>query len=184
MSNILSCEALNFINTISQVVIALSAIIAIIITIKQVRYRGKANIKGYYKCALGVIRDNTSNKSEVVAGVSIQIVNLGLSPVYIEYCGLKFIGKIKNKNYPGIMTTSDIVRINPGESYNGSIPYIELLLNDIDDKVSLHDKVYIYAQLCNGKEHSWETGEDYAMFKYECVKMIKRAKESNKTSKE
>ena len=180
MSNILNWEGLNFVNTISQVVIAAAAIIAIIITISQVRYRGKANIKGYYKCALGAIRHDVSNKIEVVAGVNIKIINLGLSPVYIEYCGLKFIGKTKLKNYPGIMTTSDIVCINPGESYDGSIPYIKLLLHDIEDKVSLHDNVYVYVQLCNGKEHNWKTGDDYAAFKHECMKMIKRAEESNR----
>ncbi|MDE5539314.1 MAG: hypothetical protein K2J20_02370, partial [Bacilli bacterium] len=99
----------------------------------------------------------------------------------IEYCGLKFVNKVKKEDSPGIMTTSDIVCIHPGESYDGSIPYIKLLLDDIDDKVSLHDKVYVYAQLCNGKEYSRKTDEDYASFKHECIKMIKRAEESNKT---
>lgn len=182
MQNILNWEGLNFINTITQVVIALSAIIAIIITISQVRYKAKANIKGYYKCALGAIKQDITNKIEVIAGVNIKIVNLGLAPVYIEYCGLKFVGKIKEKNYPGIMTTSSIICIKPGESYDGTIPYMNLLLDDIDDKVALHDKVYVYAQLCNGKEHIWRTDDDYAAFKHECRKMIKRAEESNKIS--
>lgn len=76
---------MNFVNTISQVVI----------TIKQIRYIGNANIKGYYRWALGAIEYNDSKEIEVVAGVNIKIINMGLSLVYIEYCGLEFIGKEK-----------------------------------------------------------------------------------------
>lgn len=175
---------LDFVNTISQVVIALCAIIAIVITIRQVRYIGKANIKGYYRCALGAIEYNDSKEIEVVAGVNIKIINMGLSPVYIEYCGLEFIGKERNSDYPGIMTTSEVVCINPGESYDGTISHIELLLDKIDDEVSLHDRVYVYVQLCNGEEQKWKTDDDYATFKHECTKMINRAEEENKTFKD
>lgn len=81
------------------------------------------------------------------------------------------------------MTTSEVVCINPGESYDGTISHIELLLDEIDDEVSLYDSVYIYVQLCNGKEQRWETDDNYAMFKYECTEMINRAEEENKTFK-
>lgn len=40
-----------------------------------------------------MIRHETSNKLEVVAGINVEIINLGLAPVYIEYCGLEFIEK-------------------------------------------------------------------------------------------
>lgn len=94
MSNILNWEGLNFVNTVSQVVIAAAAIIAIILTISQVRYRGKANIKGYYKCGLGAI-SNDSNEMKITPGVNVKIINFGLSPVYIERCGLMFVGRKK-----------------------------------------------------------------------------------------
>ena len=83
-------EVLYFINTVSQLVIAISAVVAIIIAIKQTRYEGKANIKGYYKCGLGMIEHNDSKELEVVSGISIKIINLGLSSVYIEHCGIEF----------------------------------------------------------------------------------------------
>lgn len=68
-------EVLYFINTVSQLVIAISAVVAIIIAIKQIRYRGKANIKGYYKCGLGMIKHNDSKELEVVSGISIKMFN-------------------------------------------------------------------------------------------------------------
>ena len=49
----------------------------------------------------------------------------------------------------------------------------------IDDKVSIHDKVYFYAQLCNGKIRKWKTKDDFASFKHEAEKIIRRVKESN-----
>lgn len=172
-------DIFNFINVISQLVIAISAVVAIIIAIKQTRYKGKANIKGYYKCGLGMIEHNVSKEFEVVSGISIKIINLGLSSVYIEYCGIKFAKKLRNRNAPGFMTVSDVVCIKPGESYTGSIPINDFIINDINDKVSIHDMVYVYAQLCNGKIHKWKTEDDYASFKHEAEKMINRAKESN-----
>lgn len=171
-------EVLYFINTVSQLVIAISAVVAIIIAIKQTRYKGKANIKGYYKCKLGMIEHNDSKELEVVSGISIKIINLGLSPVYIENCEIEFAKKIRNKNNPGFMTVSDVVCIKPGESYIGSIPLKEFIIDDINDKVSIHDKVYVYAQLCNGKIRKWKTKVDYASFKHEAEKIIRRARES------
>lgn len=89
------------------------------IAIKQTRYNGKANKKGYYKCGLGLIENNDSKELK------------------------------------------------------------EFIINDINDKVSIHDKVYVYAQLCNGKIRKWKTKDDYASFRHEAEKMIRRAKESN-----
>lgn len=179
MCNYFSKEVLDLINTGTQIIMSLSAVVAIIIAIKQTNYKWKANIKGYYKCGLGMVKCNKSNEFEVIAGINVKIINLGLSPVYIEHCGIEFVTNMKNKNNPGFMTVSDIICIKPGESYNGSIPLKEFTINDIDDKVSLHDKLYVYAQLCNGKTHKWKTKDDYASFKHEAEKMIKRAKESN-----
>lgn len=76
MDNIFSWEGLNFINTIAQVVITVSAVVAIIITISQLRYRGKANISGYYKCGLGTVQHNDTNELEIVAGINIKGVSL------------------------------------------------------------------------------------------------------------
>lgn len=112
-------EVLYFTNTVSQLVIAISAIVAIMIAIKQTRYNGKANIKGYYKCGLGLIENNDSKELE------------------------------------------------------------EFIIDDINDKVSIHGKVYVYAQLCNGKIRKWKTKDAYASFRHEAEKMIRRAKESN-----
>ncbi len=72
------------------------------IAIKQTRYNGKANIKGYYKCGLGLIENNDSKELK------------------------------------------------------------EFIIDDINDKVSIHDRVYVYAS-----------------FRHEAEKMIRRAKESN-----
>lgn len=85
-------------------------------------------------------------------------------------------------DYPGIMTVSNIICIKPGESYNGSILHVKGLLDMIKDKVSLHDKVYIFVDLCNGKRRIWETKEDYASFVYEYEKMIKRAQASKESN--
>lgn len=166
-------NTLNLINTVSQIIMAISAIIAIIIAIKQIRYSGRTKLKGYYKCGVGAIKNETTNQIEKVVGINIKIINLGLAPVYIEYCGIEFIGEIKNKDYPGLMTASDIIKINPGESSNNPIFCVDILLDDIDNKVSLHDKVYVYAKLCDGKILRWKTTDDYSSFKHEYMKVTK-----------
>lgn len=171
----LKTEILNIINTLSQLVIAISAVVAIVIAIKQTRYKRKANIKGNYACVLTMNKYN----AEVVSIIGIQIINFGLSPVYIEYCGIEFAEKIKNKNNLGFATSSGVICIKPGESCKDNIPLDECVINEINDKVSIHDKVYVYAKLCNGKIQRWKTKDDYATFKHEAEKMIKRAKESN-----
>ncbi len=133
-------DILNLINTISQMLIATSSIVAIVIAIRQIRNKGKANLNLSYAHKMGLYQHTNSEKLEVIAGVSIKVINLGLSPIYIEHCGLQFISKRKDLNRPGIMTEYNIIKINPGESFDGSIPHVEILLDKLDDKVSLHDE--------------------------------------------
>lgn len=168
----------NVINNICQVVMAISSVIAIVIAIMQIRYRRKPNLKLSYSYAMGLHKN--SNKQEIIAGISVKIINLGLSPVYIEYCGLQFVNKEKKFNSPGIMTEYNVVKIAPGESFSGSIPHVELLLNNLENEVALHDKMYIYVQLCNGKTYKVRTNEDYASFKHEFLKVAKKVSNKNK----
>lgn len=74
------------------------------------------------------------------------------------------------------MTEYNIVKINPSESFNGTISQVKILLNDLDNKVFLHDKVYIYVQLCNGKIHRMKTNENFALLKHKFLKLQEKQK--------
>lgn len=66
-----------------------------------------------------------------------------------------------------------------GENIIKSMSHLDALIPKFDDEVSLHDKVKIYVKSGTGKTFYKETDFDYAAFKFEFEKFVKRAEESN-----
>ena len=89
---------LNIINTISQTIIAFSAIIAIIITLKQIGNRKNPKMILEYYCGIGM-----SAKNIFVPDITIKMINVGISPIYIEYCGIDFPKGLLNNNAPVLL---------------------------------------------------------------------------------
>ncbi len=172
---------LNLISTICDVALTITAVIAILITLKQIQSKKKSDIKASYMCGMGFMPKNSDNDDyEVVVGININLRNIGLGPVYYENCGLIFVNDRKlsrKKNYPGIMAQKsikqDISILQPGESEDESIYMLEDLLKIVNNEHKILDdaKVYINVSLCNGKELYYFTGDTYKVMleKYEIV---------------
>lgn len=177
---------LNLINVLCQIILTITAIVAIIITIKQIQNKSKSKLKVSYKCGMGLYKIDDNCK--IVIGVSINLINIGLGPVYYDDCGLIFVNGKKyssKRSYPGIIANTTIEKdskvLMPGESSCESIYEIEWLLDCVnkDKKISNRDKVYIYVDLCNGMQFAWDTGDTYEefLFKYNQVKNRKEKNE-------
>lgn len=177
---------LNIINVLCQIILTITAIVAIIITIEQIQNKSKSKLKASYKCGMGLYEKD--GDYEVVVGVSINLINIGLGPVYYQECGLIFVNGKKyssKRSYPGIIANStvksDSKTLMPGESTYESINKIELLLDSVnkDQKILNSDKVYIFVDWCNGMQFTWNTGDTYEqfLFKYNQVKNRKEKDE-------
>lgn len=188
--------ALDIMNAVCQVIMAIAAIIAIIITIKQIQLRRKSDLRVSYTCGMGAI--DRDDKLQIVVGASITLRNIGFAPVYYDNCGLMFVRDRKvlpKKNYPGIMAMKSVGKqigvLQPGESACESIHMLEDLLQCVnnDHPISENEKVYIFIELCNGKRFYWDTGDTYKnlLDKYNQVKQkheqLHMGKETSKLHK-
>lgn len=178
MSNFLQWEGWTAVSSICQILIALFALIAICITINQIS--GKVNPKLGMSLQFGLGMLKYSEKLEVTPGVCILIANLGMAPVFISECGVEFF---QGKTFKtGLFVTNEPFVLQPGECVTKSMHHLEFLMPEFDDKVSLRDKVRIYAKDGAGRTFYKKTEFDYAGFKFEFEKFVKRAKESNERS--
>lgn len=164
----------NAVNSICQVCIVLLSLTAIFIALKQISSKSKARLSTSLGFGLGIARQNGVN--EVVPGMNITIANLGMAPIFISTCGVKFFDGKKEK--AGIFIPGNSFMLQPGESSLKSMPHLELLIPGINDKVSLHDRVFIFVEYGGKKVYYAETKYDYAGFKFEYDKILKRAKQS------
>lgn len=167
----------NAVNSICQVCIVLLSITAIFIALKQISSKSKARLSTSLGFGMGIARQNGVN--EVVPGMNVTIANLGMAPIFISACGVKFFDGKKEKS--GISMPVDSFMLQPGESSLKSMPHLELLIPKINDEVSLHDKVFIFVEYGGKKFYYAETKFDYAGFKFEYDKILKRAEEANQS---
>ena len=93
MIDFFSWEGWEAVSSICQVFMSIFAFIAICITIKQISSKSKAKLGMSFKVGLGVVEVN--EETQIIPGFSMQIVNLGMAPVYITECGIE-ISKSKN----------------------------------------------------------------------------------------
>lgn len=175
MSDFLQWEGWNAVSSICQIFIALFAFMAICITISQISGKANAKLGVFFKFGLGLEKSGAEVK--VVPGISIHIANLGMAPIYISECGIEFFQGKTSKT--GFFLTEEPFVLQSGENIVKSMSHLEMLLPEFDDKVSLHDKVRIYVKSGTGKTIYKKTDFDYASFKFEFEKFVKRADESN-----
>lgn len=175
MSNFLQWEGWTAVSSICQILIALFALTAICITINQISGKANAKLGMSLQFGLGLLKCNEEMK--IAPGFSIHIANLGMAPVYISQCGVEFFRGKTSKT--GLFLTDEPFVLQPGECVTKSMSHLEVLIPEFDDKVSLSDKVKIYAKDGTGRTFYKKTEFDYAGFKFEFEKFVKRAEESN-----
>lgn len=159
----------NVLNCFFQCIIAVAAVVAIWITIKQISGKGSIHIKLKTKFDLKL---NDDNRKEVV--LVIHMVNLGMAPVYISSCGIELY-KHKHKKYKMRVFDNPFV-LKPGYSKMVSGYYLS---GEMDDKASLRDKVRIYLICQMDKVYYEKKRYNYDEFKHEYEKVLKRIDEKN-----
>lgn len=181
----------NIINALCQIIIAVAAIVAIIITIKQIQSKKKSNISVSYSVALG-LAERKNGDHEIIEGLNIRIRNLGIAPIYYSGCGIMFVKDRKPKkktNYPGIMIAELDTRHNgmlkPGDSVLECTQIIDefILIIEKENQILNNYKVYIYVNLCNGKNCYWNTGDTYINFKEKHLEMNDKRIKGNEDMK-
>lgn len=156
----------NVLNCLFQGVIAVAAVVAIWITIKQIS--GKANI--YIKLKAEFDLKLIDGKKDVV--LVIHMVNLGMAPVYISSCGIELY-KHKHKKYKmRIYDNPFVLKSGYSEVVRG-----HYLGEEMDDEASLHDKVRIYLVCQMDKVYYGKKKYYYDEFKHQYQKILKKIDE-------
>jgi hypothetical protein len=155
---------IEIINCFFQGIIAIAAVVAIWIAVKQISGRAKANLKMKTEFRL-----NETTSGEFYVELVIHMVNLSMAPVYISALGIQLWEKGKSKYTMRISNTPFVLL--SGESKTVSGQYISEM---IDDKASLHDNIKIYAICQMDKVYYEKRTITYDEFKHESEKISKR----------
>lgn len=156
---------LDIINVVCQIIVALSAVIAIVITIKQVNNRGKINLKTRFRVSErigfdGELQAITQREDFVHEPcIIISIFNNGISKVFINSIGMackSTIKEDKGKITGEYIATDDEFVIGPGEFKNISLGYLEAWLHGHKD-VKETDEIYIVVNYNMDKTRYYKT---------------------------
>lgn len=173
MSSITLDNVINVTNTLCQVIVAVAAIVAIIITFKQIQSKKKSNLRVSYSFGLSLMAKEDGTR-EIFEVLNIKIRNVGIAPAYYDDCGIMFVKNKKDlsrKEHIGIciaqLDEEHKGTLKPGDSVTESTIIIDefVSLFQKEHQVLNDDKVYIYVNLCNGKKLYWDTGDTYIKFK-------------------
>ena len=154
-------------------IVAVAAIVAIIITFKQIQSKKKSNLRVSYSFGLSLMAKEDGTR-EIFEGLNIKIRNVGIAPAYYDDCGIMFVKNKKDlsrKEHIGIciaqLDEEHKGTLKPGDSVTESTIIIDefVSLFQKEHQVLNDDKVYIYVNLCNGKKLYWDTGDTYIKFK-------------------
>lgn len=153
---------LNIINCVFQGIIAVSAVVAIWITIGQIS--GKAKIKLKMKTEF---RLNETEGGEFIVELVIHMVNLGMAPVYISSSGIELWRHRKCKYKMRISNESFVLK--SGESKTVCGKYFSEMIDDVSllsDSVKTYatcqmDKIVYEKKECSYDEfkHKWESAD-------------------------
>lgn len=157
-------DVLDILNCIFQGIIAIAAVVAIWITLKQISSRANVNLKMKTEFRL-----NETKEGDFFVELVIHMVNLGIAPIYISSSGVQLWEHRKPKFKMRISDESFVLESGASKSVSGQ--YISEMM---DDKASLSDKVRIYV-VCQMDKIFYEKKEcSYAEFQHECEKIRKR----------
>lgn len=162
-------ELLNLLNCVFQGIIAFAAVVAIIITIKQISGKTSINLNMKKEFRISEIKEG-----QFVVELVIHMVNLGMAPVYISSTGVQLWIHNKPKFKMKIANDAFVLQSGHCKSVYG-VYHSEM----IDDKASLHDKIKIYAECQMNKVFYDRTVFSYDEFFHEYERMRKRIEKVN-----
>lgn len=180
-------NVLNIINVICQIIIAFSAIVAIIVTIKQIKSKSRVNIKVKFFVSedIGFNSNFAQTKSREdikhVPVLSIAIYNNGISPIFINSIGIVCVQK--NKRWKKCVNGKFVAHeknfiLKPGVYQSFSLHYFEIWL-DGNNQVNETDIIYVSIDYNMDKNKQYETTYNLGMVKEEWKNIIKKIKESD-----
>jgi len=164
---------IDLLNCIFQGIIAVAAIIAIWITIKQIGGKTNVNLRMRHSFRL-----HQTSAGESYVELVIHIVNLSMAPVYIQASGVKlWRRKGKDQKIKCFPIYHDPFVLKSGETKTvcGKCD-----CEAINDCASLGDKIRIYS-ICQMDKYYYEKRSiKYADFKHESDKITKRVETLSK----
>lgn len=164
VEELFASNVLAVLNCIFQGIIAVAAVIAIRITIRQISGRANVNMKMNTEFRLNEVKDEG-----FIVELAIHMVNLGMATVYVSECGICLWAHRKPKFRMRISDDSFVLKSGQSRTvcgeYNGEM---------LDDMASLRDKVRIYAICQMDKVYYDKKKHFYNDFKHKYEKVARR----------
>lgn len=180
-------DILNIINTGCQIIMAVSAIVAIIITIKQINSRSGINLKTKFRVSEAIgfksesMQINSREDFEHVPIISIEVYNDGISNVFINSIGMACIQKgKKNKKYVTgeyMVNEQDFI-LEPGVYKSVSLHHLEIWL-DSNNRVEKYDDICVVINYNMDKTKYYKTSYNFGMVKKEWEDRIEKIQEND-----
>ena len=158
-----TAELLSF---VSQMIIAITAIIALNYTKSQLSGRARAHIRIRYEFDL-----DKQNDSAVYIGITIKILNIGMRPIQVSECGIILYNRRNQIDKPFVIDgEKKILQAGEVDCFRGKYPKgeIEEMIepyNERDIRVSLYVK-YRFDELWLEKKISFADFEKGYIRKY------------------
>jgi hypothetical protein len=154
-------HGLDLINCVCQIIMALAAVIAICITVKQVSGKSKVHLR-----ATTEFRINERHNHTFYVELILNVVNLGMAPVYMSEVGIQLWDGRREKWKMRIST--DPIVIMPGDIAKISGEYDTEMM---DDHATLRNKVCVYVKCQLDRFWFEKVKTPYAEFKHESEKV-------------
>lgn len=161
-------EGWTAISSICQVLIALFAFLAILITITQIGNRKKVSLGVDFK--LGLVKSGKDEHTQVIATV-FEIWNYGLSPIFVKSCWLGFEKKLKRNSPNALVAPIEKSFIQPGEYKIYATGLEPSILNELEQRVKYSGKLYIFLENGVGSIKIIPCKMSYPEFKFEYEKL-------------
>ena len=161
----------NIISSISSAVGTLVAIIAVIIGLRQISNLKRPKLSASLRVAQGVYAKNKDDLNDqiVVTSLNVEVINLGMSKVYIDHCGVSFVDRLTKKTTSGVFAAGSEYEdfcLEPGEKKCCSIIVWDIMKEKsiclYDKEIGVSNKAIIEINLSNGSVIKFDSKKTYA----------------------
>ena len=164
-------EIWNIINSVSTAIGTLVAIIAIIIALRQVSNLKRPKLYAELLVRQGLCRisEDVNSEPQIVTALNIEVINLGMSKVFIDHCGVSFIDQHTKKQTEGFFASGveyEDFCLEPGEKKYCSIILYDFMkqknVGIYSKEIGINNKAKIEIYLSNGSVLQYDSKKTYA----------------------
>jgi len=158
------------VSSICQILIALLAFVAIIITISQIGNYKKISIGA--ELSLKIVNSSQCKGEKVIATV-LEIYNLGRAPIFIKSCWLGFKKNTMRDTSDALILPIEKGFLQPGEYkvYANGIPHN--IIDALSSKAKFESEMYVFLENGMGKTKVINCGMSYPKFQFEYNRLCK-----------